>query len=488
MTQLTGLQTGVAGIAPLSPAMSVSSNGQRIAFSAFREGMYGIYSMEPGKVGNVPATGLAYTQVASLPPEGQASRMVGALLRRPRTGLVPASSFQSRDYHPSLSLDYIAPPTIAAGVSSYGSLIGGGTALYFSDLLSRHQVMTSFQTVSTRASHILRNLSAIGGYQNRQNRWTWGVIGGQSPYLSGGYQQSVTTVDGTPVVLEDATTFWQIERIAMGTLSYPFSRAQRIEFTGGYRNIGFAAERERSAYLLATGEFVGSDTTDLDAPPGINLGTGSAALVYDTSLFGGTSPVGGRRYRFELGGNTGNLTYTTALADFRQYVRLPYNLSLAGRVLHYGRYGGSAEDGRLQDLFLGYPSLIRGYTGGSFSATECGPQLAENGACPAFDQLLGSRIAVGNAEFRIPILGALGVVPSRGFPPVELAPFFDAGVAWRRNERLASVVENGRDLVKSYGLSLRTNVLGFAVFQFSYVKPMDRPRGWHFDFSLLAGF
>jgi outer membrane protein assembly factor BamA len=214
------------------------------------------------------------------------------------------------------------------------------------------------------------------------------------------------------------------------------------------------------------------------------MGTASAALVYDTSLFGGTSPVLGRRYRLEFGSNAGGLSYSTALADYREYVRLPRNLTLAGRVLHFGRYGGGAEDQRLQELYLGYPALIRGYSAESFSSQECGPELELTGACPSFDQLLGSRVAVANAELRIPIIGALGLVPSRGFPPVEFAPFFDAGVAWRKNERLPVFQEGDRSVVKSYGASLRTNVLGFAVFQFSYVRPMDRAKGWHFEFSL----
>ena len=44
-------------------------------------------------------------------------------------GLPDVSSFKTTDYHPHLSLDYFAPPTITAGVGTYGALIGGGTAL-----------------------------------------------------------------------------------------------------------------------------------------------------------------------------------------------------------------------------------------------------------------------------------------------------------------------------------------------------------------------
>jgi len=157
------------------------------------------------------------------------------------------------------------------------------------------------------------------------------------------------------------------------------------------------------------------------------MGTASAAVVYDTSIFGGTSPIVGQRYRLELGTAGGSLNYSTFLADYRRYFRLARPVTIAGRFLHFGRYGGDAEDTRLQDIFLGYPSLIRGYGAGSFHANECG--MSAPGRCPVFDRLFGSRMAVGNAELRVPVLGPLGVIASRSVPPVETALFYDAGIA-----------------------------------------------------------
>jgi outer membrane protein assembly factor BamA len=171
----------------------------------------------------------------------------------------------------------------------------------------------------------------------------------------------------------------------------------------------------------------------------------------------GISPVWGQRYRFEVSGNHGSL-YTTALADYRRYFRLPGKLSLAGRILHFGRYGGGAEDSRMQDLFLGYTSLVRGYTTGSFRASECGPRLQTYGDCPALDQLFGSRIAVANAELRLPLLGSFAVIPSRHIPPVEAAVFYDAGAAWRKTE-IATFENASRHAVKSYGGTLRVNLM-----------------------------
>jgi hypothetical protein len=258
-------------------------------------------------------------------------------------------------------------------------------------------------------------------------------------------------------------------------------------FTGGYENIGFAAEAATTATDLTTGQLIAAQKTNLTTPGALNFGTTSAAFVYDASIFGGTGPIWGRRFRLEETTQAGTINFTTVLADYRRYFRLPKNLTFAARALHYGRYGGGAEDNRLQDLYLGYPSLVRGYSVDSFTAADCGSSLAQDGSCPAFEQLLGSRIAVGNAELRVPILGPLGLVPSRDVPPVDLAPFFDAGIAWRTAER-GVFLNRSRPAVRSYGGSLRANVLGFFIAQLSYVRPMDRPTGWRWEFSVTPGF
>ena len=103
-------------------------------------------------------------------------------------------------------------------------------------------------------------------------------------------------------------------------------------------------------------------------------------------------------------------------------------LDIAARALHYGRYGSGGSDGRLFPLFLGYPSLVRGYDVNNFDASEC--IATDTSACPAFDRLLGTRVLVGNLEFRFPLLRPFGL--SRGMYgplPVEVGLFADGGVA-----------------------------------------------------------
>lgn len=484
--QVTQLRTGVSGIGALSPAFSLAGNPSRLAFSAFRDGRYDVYLIdsEAQLAGEGVKRHWPGRLAGMLPPRRQAEGAVAGFLGSPGTGLPSPPDFQRTPYQPRLSLEYIAPPSIGVGFGSFGPTVGGGTAFYWSDLLGQHLLMATVQTTSLTSGGFVNNLGGMVGYQNQKTRWNWGFIGGQLPYVTGGYGASLGVVGGRPALLEESVMFWQINREAAAVFSYPFNRAQRVEFTGGFRSIAFDAKSEVAAFDLATGQLLGFSRQGLPTPDAIHMGTASTAFVHDTSVFGGTSPIMGRRYRIEFGGAAGGLTHTHGLADYREYIRLG-KLTLAGRLLHYGRYGGDAQDTRFQDIFLGYPSLVRGYSPGSFGVHECG---SVPGRCPAFDQLFGSRMAVGNAELRLPVFGALGVVRSPGAPPVETAVFYDAGIAWYRVDDRA-VLRGARKPVSSYGASLRLNLLGFAIAQISYVQPQHRPlKSWHWEFALIPGF
>ena len=185
----------------------------------------------------------------------------------------------------------------------------------------------------------------------------------------------------------------------------------------------------------------------------------------------------------------GTLNLFQGLADYRRYFLPARPVTLAFRLLHFGRYGSDSEDPRLSPLFLGWDGLVRGYSLGSFSAEECPVGDGTPGSCPVFDQLVGSRILVGNAELRFPLFGLLN--PGGGYYggiPLELAFFGDAGVAWDSNVD-PTFLGGERRIVKSAGIAARFNAFGFAVLQVDFSRPFDRPgRGWVWQFSLQPGF
>jgi Tol biopolymer transport system component len=490
LNQVTNVQTGVSGISSLSPAFSVAAKANRMVFSTFAEGNYSIYKIdEPARLaGGSPSSAVAELNAATLPPRSGVTREITAVLGNATQGLTSSQSFAQEPYKARLGLDYIAPPSVSVGVGDYGSMIGGGTAFSWSDLLGYHNLTTTVQTsFSSEQGNFLNNFAAVASYANQKSRWTWGLAGGQVPYTSGGYSRVIDT-SGQPVVIDRSEIYWQINRELAGIFSYPFNRAQRLEFSSGYRHVSFAAESRRQVYSLITGQLISDQSIDIPTLDALNMATASTALVYDTSIFGGTSPVTGQRYRFELETTAGSLNYRTFLGDYRKYFQLARPLSIAGRLLHYGRYGGGSEDARLQDIFLGSESLVRGYAADSFTVDECGTLSETSTSCPVFDQLIGSRIAVASAEVRVPIFGVLGVIRSPSVPPVETALFYDAGVAWTSVDE-ANFLGGSRRPVTSVGGTLRVNILGFAIGQISYVHPNDRPaKRWVWEFSLNAGF
>jgi outer membrane protein assembly factor BamA len=109
--------------------------------------------------------------------------------------------------------------------------------------------------------------------------------------------------------------------------------------------------------------------------------------------------------------------------------------------------------------------------------------------CPVYDELLGSRMLVGNLELRFPLLRPFGASRAMYGPlPVEVALFADAGVAWFQGQR-PSLLGGERDGVSSVGVAFRVNFFGFAVGEFDVVRPLQRGnRGWAFQFNFLPGF
>ena len=95
---------------------------------------------------------------------------------------------------------------------------------------------------------------------------------------------------------------------------------------------------------------------------------------------------------------------------------------------------------------------------------------------------MGSRLLVGNLEFRFPLLRPFGASQRMYGPiPVEVAFFADGGVAWNRSEK-PSFLGGSRQGVGSAGVAFRVNLFGFAVGQFDIARPFQRPgQGWVFQ-------
>ena len=513
-TRVTNVGTGLSGITISSPALSVATKASQAgvaAFSVYEGGKYDIYTLDlqqagatagrAGRAGETGAVGTSGTipdrqapaenvNAGALPPLDRGRSSVLNLLNDATFGLPSAQTkFDTERYTPTLGLEAISQPTIAVGASRSGAVLGGGVAMMFGDMLGDRSLTTVFQASSIGTNFSPKDVAAQAVYLDASRRWNWGVVGGQVPYLSGGFASGVTSVEGVDVGVQQSIIFRQTEQSAAGILAYPFNRAQRVEFQGGVTRVSFDQITETALFSLASGQLLSDRTDTVSLAQPLTLATTSAALVYDTSNFGATSPVAGQRYRLEATPTFGSINFTNVLADYRRYVMPVPFYTVAMRAMHFGRYGSGSQDQRLFPMFIGYPSMVRGYDVGTFDPTECVPTTSSANDCPAIDRLVGSRMLVGNLELRFPLLRPFGASQRMYGPvPVEVAVFTDAGVAWNQNEKPA-FFGGTRQGVASAGFAFRVNLFGFAVGEFDFSRPIQRPgSGWIFQFNLAPGF
>jgi dipeptidyl aminopeptidase/acylaminoacyl peptidase len=485
----TRVATGVSGITALSPALTVARQSGDLVFTVFDKQGYAIRTLSPSELPDERAT--AGTENGVLPPaHAVTASRIEQMLADARTSLPSPVGLRTRAYRSGLALDYIGGPAIGVGVGgNYGTAVGGGVALSFSDMLGNHLL----QAV-VNAPGSIRDASVGAFYINRSRRLVWGIEAMHFPVASVFATAEETnvpvsggTVPGLLYVQEVQRTYFDR---ASALFQYPLSTTRRFEFDVSAQRVGFGTEIDSA--IIVGDQILAENSVHTGGPPALGLGSVTAAYVTDYSFFAFTSPVQGGRSRFEVSPTFGSLTYQSVLADYRRYFFMR-PLTFAVRGLQVSRLGRDAEDPRLFPLFVGQPYLIRGYDINTFEPEECTGSPDSATGCPQFDRLVGSRMAVANVELRIPLFGteAFGLfnVP---FLPLEIAPFADAAVAWTRNENPSLRFDrttSDRVPVFSAGVSSRVNLFGAAVLELYWAHPFQRPqRGGHFGFQLMPGW
>jgi hypothetical protein len=477
--QISALATGVAGITTSSPALSMSADG-RMAFSVFEDNGEAIYLLDPEQIVTTVAPETQTATAAALAtqsPPGEVQRMLTDASRGlPPTGPTPPALPYTR----KLTLDFLAQPTVTVGLSQFGGFIGGGMAAFFSDMLGDRALGVS--------GRIAGGFSDFGGslaYINRRHRWNWAAVLEQTPfrvdYLTASEDPATDRVTLTDRVDR------QIVRGFGGVAAFPFSQASRVELSAGAHALTFQRELRTADYTRSGLRFVGQDVERLPSFDTLYLAEATAALVYDTSFFGATSPIYGRRHRLQVGQSAGSLSYTTVLADWRQYFMPKRPVTFAFRTLHYGRYGTDSEAPQLISLYAGYPELVHGYALGSFSPEDC-EFVVGAFQCNVAQNLVGSRMVVANAEVRAPLLGLFRGDVQYGPVPIEIAAFADAGMTWTKSTR-PTLLGGTRDVLRSVGGAARFNAFGLLIVEVAASRPLDRPNSrWRWQVGIREGF
>jgi outer membrane protein assembly factor BamA len=414
-----------------------------------------------------------------LPSDGHGEKSaVIAYLHNADNGLPSDSVITERPYRTAFRLAALGQPSVGIGTSSvFGTQFSGGMSALFSDMLGDQNI-----GVGVQANGQLRDIGGQLLYLNTGSHWNWGVNVSRTPYV---YAYGAYTNTGVQYVYEHLA----INNVS-AILQYPFSQTRRLELSLGYTHYGYSVQSATQDYFGNT-----SGLTNLAAPQPLGLSSATIAYVGDASSFGFTSPISGSRFRFEVTPTLGTLDYNTVLLDYRKYFFMkPFTLAMRG--MHYGLYGRDSESDQVGALFLGDGSLVRGYSYNSFTNNDCataGTGSLATSSCPQFDRLVGSRLAVANMELRIPLFGTsgFGLIPSP-LPPIEIAPFVDAGAAWTKESgEVLNFASNSGDRtpVVSTGIASRINLFGFAVFQVYYAHPFERAaRGGVWGFLLQPGW
>ena len=318
-------------------------------------------------------------------------------------------------------------------------------------------------------------------YLNRQSRWNWGAAAEYLPVMFGRAEGRYAAEDKT---LERVVEYRRQDHLRLsGIAIYPFNISHRLEFTAGARQVGFARQVTRTTIAVPSGRELSASREEVAVGDVVRLVDASAAIVYDSAVFGAASPILGRRYRFELAPAAGSLSYVTALGDFRQYFMPVRPFTLAVRARAVGRFGRDANNPRVLPLVLSLRDQVRGYDVHELSASAC---TAPGAGCSLLDVLGGSRIVATNAEVRFPIPGVWSGRFDYGPLPLEGFLFADAAsVRTRGGWMLQGWTEH---LMRSAGAGLRMNAAGL-ILELAAARTFDGPgHGWKLAFNLKPGF
>ncbi len=505
--QLTDLITGVSGITPYAPAISMAGKRDRLVYSYFSQNGYDIYRARPEDFLQKEVDPAAVDMTpAALPKFNPTVKRVvdNQLADFSEMQELPDSQLTAVPYKPKFKLDYInGSAGVGVGQSpTFGTVSGvaGGIDMLFGDILGNNQIFASLA--------LNGEISDFGGtvaYINRKNRISWGAYLSHIPYRS--LRINSNTIDTLQI---DENTGILAQRLnydlnrlfedKVGVFAqYPFSTTTRFEVGGSF---AFYSNKvvQFDNYYNEFGQLIYQEREKQKAPPGFQLGTVEAAFVGDNSYFGLTAPLAGYRYRLGAERYFGEFEFTGITADYRKYLRLR-PVTLAFRAMHYGRYGGNSE--QLFPLYVGSPWYIRGY-----NLSDSEQILLQNGR--SFDELLGSKMLVGNFEVRLPFTGPeqLALIKSK-FLLTDLNLFVDGGMAWTKNAQLSGdvyqldgegnprinpqtgepvVLYNAVRPVFSAGASVRINVFGALILEPYYAVPLMKETKGVFGLNIIPGW
>ena len=350
-------------------------------------------------------------------------------------------------------------PDIINGAAGYDTFFGlqGYTQIALSDMLGNHKIF-----IGTNLVFDLRNSNISFQYWYLPNRIDYGF---------GAFHTSNFF----------STSFEGLVRFrsfgANLTMSMPFSKFTRIDARLTWFNVNLE-------YL------------QIPRPTQkVRTILPSLELVNDQVEWGMTGPSHGRRYSLSYllspKYSKEGLEFQTIKFDYRQYVHIARNYSLAFRV-----NAGASVGKNPQTFILGgvsnwiNPAFRLNYRIDSIEDVFFSEFVTPLRGAPFYEQT-GQNFGIMNFEFRFPLIPYLEL----GLPPIRLgniqgALFTDVGSAWNSNEKWVPIKDNRlQSLVSGYGVGARIFFLGFLLrFDVAWRYDLEKSSKPIYYWSLGADF
>ncbi len=334
-------------------------------------------------------------------------------------------------------------PDIVYGNAGYDTFYGvtGSTIMAFSDLMGDHQII-----FSTNLLLDLKNSDFALQYYYLPNRMDFGIGGFHSARF-------IALLDQFGGSIYRFQTYG-----AALSAMYPFDRFDRLEMGLNW----FTISKENM------------EVTEMPSE-NLTVVVPQLSYVHDTSLWGYTAPMLGSRYKFTLFGTPkfglSGISFVNATADYRTYLRLGRNYSMAFRVAGGGSFGANP-----QKFIVGGTSnwINRTFTNDYIPLTNASDYIFLQAGVPLrgydYNAQIGSKYGLFNFEFRYPLFAFLQAGPLPiGLQSLAGVMFFDMGSAWDKGRDYVAFThnENGnlvsRDLLMGMGTGARIFFLAFLV-------------------------
>jgi len=340
-------------------------------------------------------------------------------------------------YKPFKGLSISNTPSVSFGLTTQGDFFGY-TSVTATDILGDRQ--------------FILNLGSYYGYKNFS--LTYLNLRSRLQYYFSAF--SFTVPYYTSYDYNNYITVRKRFGIRSG-LYLPFNRSYRLE-------AGFSAYRQEEnldmliyGFKLPYGQYF----TGYAVP--ITL-----SLVGDSIYFSNYSPNRGQTFKISYSKYIGISddfidAYTTAL-DYRKYIRLGANTSIAFRV------NGFYSNGK-------HPLLYWTGGGNTIRSSE-------------FNTIIGTRVFFVNLELRFPIIH-LAATPLGLIGPVKGVFFFDTGGAWFKEQNYSFFAKGEglklQDGLASYGFGLSVNLFGYPL-HFDWVYRTNFKEKKYYGLNFWIGY